>query len=54
MFSQYGEVMKVRIKRNGQTRRTLMYGFVIMSSPDEARRAREALHGIRYMGRDMR
>jgi RNA recognition motif-containing protein len=54
MFAPFGKIVKIRIKRSGATRRTLMYGFVIMSSAEEAQRAKDALHGRRYMGRDMR
>jgi RNA recognition motif-containing protein len=54
MFAPFGEIVKIRIKRSGATRRTLMYGFVIMSSGEEAHHAKDTLHGRRYMGRDIR
>lgn len=54
LFAPFGQIVKIRIKRSGLTRRTLMYGFVIMSTAEEAKNARDALHGHRYMGRDMR
>jgi len=48
LFSNYGDVKDVRIiERKG-------FGFVEMSSPEEAEKAKEALNETVYEGRTMR
>jgi len=48
LFSNYGEVKEVRIiERKG-------FGFVEMSSPEEAEKAKEALNETEFEGRTMR
>lgn len=48
LFSHYGEVKEVRIiERKG-------FGFVEMSSPEEAEKAKEALNETVFEGRTMR
>jgi RNA recognition motif-containing protein len=48
LFSNYGDVKEVRIiERKG-------FGFVEMSSPEEAEKAKEALNETVYEGRTMR
>jgi RNA recognition motif-containing protein len=48
LFSNYGEVKEVRIiERKG-------FGFVEMSSPEEAEKAKEALNETVFEGRTMR
>lgn len=54
LFSQYGRVMRTRIKRSDKNGRTLMYGFVDMERLDDANRCIKALHGSRFQGRDIR
>lgn len=54
LFSRFGYVLKTRIKRSERDTRTLMYGFVVMQKLEEAQRAVEALHGFRFLGRDIR
>ncbi len=54
LFSRFGYVLKTRIKRSERDSRTLMYGFVVMQKLEEAQRAVEALHGYRFLGRDIR
>ncbi len=48
LFSQYGEVKSVRIIGSRG------FGFVEMGSPEEARRAMEALNGQEFLGRTLR
>jgi RNA recognition motif-containing protein len=48
LFSNYGDVKEVRIiERKG-------FGFVEMSSPEEAEKAKEALNETVFEGRTMR
>ena len=48
LFSTYGEVKEVRIiERKG-------FGFVEMSSPEEAEKAKEALNETEFEGRTLR
>ena len=54
LFSNYGPVTDVRVKRSDRGNRTLMYGFVRMAELDHAAKAAAELHGKLYMGRKMR
>lgn len=46
-FSQYGTVVSVRVLEGKG------FGFVEMSSPEEAEKARSALKGVDLMGRPL-
>jgi len=48
LFSKYGEVKQVNIIEGRG------YGFVEMSSPAEAEKAKEALNGTDFEGRTMK
>lgn len=57
LFSKFGKVLKVRIKRSGaglNGGRTLMYGFVEMAELTDAESATQKLNSMRHMGRDIR
>jgi len=47
LFSQYGTVVSVRVLEGKG------FGFVEMSSPEEAEKARSALKGVDRMGRPL-
>lgn len=48
LFSQYGDVKSVKIIGDKG------FGFVEMSSPEEAEKAKEALNETEFVGRTMR
>ena len=48
LFSEYGEVVSVKSFQDKG------FGFVEMSSPEEAKKALEALNGKEFLGRDMK
>lgn len=54
LFSAYGPVFEVRVKRSDRGNRTLMYGFVRMEVLQHAAQAAAELHGKLHMGRKMR
>jgi RNA recognition motif-containing protein len=54
LFSQFGRVLRARIKKSDKDGRTLMYGFVDMENVHEAEKAVAQLHGSRFQGRDIR
>lgn len=54
LFSNYGRVMRTRIKRSDKNGRTLMYGFVDMERLEDAKESIKALHQSRFQGRDIR
>ncbi|CAM9600875.1 unnamed protein product [Ascophyllum nodosum] len=53
-FQQHGRVMSVSIKRDRATGKNLGYGFVKLSSHQEARAAKEAMQGVELGGRRVR
>jgi RNA recognition motif-containing protein len=53
LFSQYGEVVSVRIIKDKESRRSKGYGFVEMSNDDEANAAINALNGIEHFERNI-
>ena len=48
LFAQYGEVKQVNLMEGRG------YGFVEMSSPEEAMKARDALNGADFKGRKLK
>jgi RNA recognition motif-containing protein len=48
LFAQYGEVKQVNLMEGRG------YGFVEMSSPEEAMKARDALNGTDFKGRTLK
>jgi RNA recognition motif-containing protein len=54
LFNQYGHVQHVRIVRNDSNTRSLMFGFVTLSSIHEAREIERLLNNHMFMGRRMR
>lgn len=54
LFDQYGHVQHVRIVRNDSNTRSLMFGFVTVGSPHEAREMERLLNNHLFMGRRMR
>ena len=53
IFSEYGEVVSSKIILDRETNRSRGFGFVEMSSDDEAKAAIEALSGKELNGRTM-
>ena len=53
LFGRYGEVVDVRIITDRDSGRSKGFGFVEMSSDDEAKAAIEALSGKELNGRTM-
>lgn len=54
LFSQYGPVVDVKIKRNNTTGKTLSYGFVTFANDECATAALENLNGYSFFGRNLR
>lgn len=54
LFDQYGSVEDVRIIKNDTGTRSLMFGFVTMSSVHEAREMEKLLNNHMFMGRRIR
>jgi hypothetical protein len=54
LFSQYGTVDNCRIVRNDNKNRSLMFGFVCMSSEKEAQAVAKLLHNQTFLGRAMK
>ncbi len=54
LFSQYGRVESCRIVMNDSQTKSLMFGFVCLSSPQEAATAARVLHNHPFMGRNMK
>lgn len=52
-FSQFGTVVDVRLITDKMTGRAKGFGFVEMSSADEAQKAIEGLHGKDFQGRNL-
>ena len=53
LFGQHGAVTKAQVITDRDTGRSRGFGFVEMSSADEARAAIEALNGKNVDGRDL-
>lgn len=53
LFSQYGEVVSVRIIKDKETRRSKGYGFVEMLNDNEANAAINALNGTNHYERNI-
>jgi RNA recognition motif-containing protein len=51
LFRPFGEVTKVRIIKDKETKRSKGYGFVEMPNDEEGRKAIEALNGSTQMNR---
>lgn len=54
LFSTYGHVVEVKIKRNNTTGKTLSYGFVTFLTDESAALAMEHLNGYSFFGRNLR
>lgn len=52
-FEQYGNVTSANIIKDRDTNRSKGFGFVEMSSSEEAKTAISSLHGSDYQGRAM-
>ena len=53
-FGTYGEVVSVNLITDRESGRPKGFGFVEMSSPEEAQAAKEALDGTELEGRTLR
>ncbi len=53
LFAAHGEVKKAQVITDRDTGRSRGFGFVEMSSDDEAKAAIEALNGRNHDGRDL-
>lgn len=51
LFKPFGEVTKVRIIKDRETKKSKGYGFVEMPNEEEAKKAIEALNGSTQMDR---
>ncbi len=54
LFSEFGAVESVRIIRGGHRKRSLTFGFVTMSSPQEAREMANLFNRHMFMGRNIK
>ncbi len=54
LFDNYADVTHVRIVRNAENNRTLMFGFVTLSTVNEAKEMSKLLTGQLFMGRKLR
>jgi RNA recognition motif-containing protein len=54
LFSEYGRVEAVRIVQNVEKTKSLMYGFVTMSSHAEACQIVDLMDGHLFMGRKIK
>lgn len=53
-FSQFGNVDSAEVMRDKFTGRARGFGFVIMSTPEEAQAAIEKTEGVEFMGRPLK
>lgn len=54
LFAQYGTVVKINVVYDGYTHKSRGFGFVEMSSPEEALESLEKLNDVPLMGRNLR
>lgn len=54
LFSRYGEIYEIRLKKDPNTQRNLSYGFVKFVVPACAAMAKQELNGYLLHGRAMR
>lgn len=54
VFADYGEVKRVYLPVDRETKRMRGFGFVEMSNDDEEEKAIETLDGAQWMGRQMK
>jgi len=54
LFSEYGEVISVKLIKDRETGRAKGFGFVEMANDDEASKAIESLDGSDLEGRNMK
>jgi RNA recognition motif-containing protein len=54
VFSQFGEVVEIKIMRSEETLRNLSYGFLKFANPANAKKAMNALDGSLFCGRHLR
>lgn len=54
LFSPYGPILDVKIKRNSNTGKTLSYGFVTFSTELSATEALKNLNNAMFCGRKLR
>ncbi len=54
VFSEYGEVVSVKIVKDRETGRAKGFGFVEMANEDEGEKAVEELDGAEVKGRNMK
>ena len=54
LFSQHGTVTRAQVITDRDTGRSRGFGFVEMSSDEEARAAIEAINGVNHDGRDLK
>jgi cold-inducible RNA-binding protein len=52
-FSAHGTVVEVNVLSDRESGRSRGFGFVTMSTPEEAQKAIQALHGSNLDGRDL-
>lgn len=54
VFSDYGEVTRVYLPVDRETKRKRGFGFVEMSNDEQEKKAIETLDGAQWMGRQMK
>ncbi len=54
LFNEYGEVNNARVMRSDDNTRSLMFGFVTMSSVNQAKEMERIFNGHMFMGRKLR
>jgi RNA recognition motif-containing protein len=54
LFQPYGCLLQARVMHNEHNTRSLMYGFVTLSSPEAAREMERIFDNHMFMGRQMR
>ena len=54
LFTGFGQILDVKIKRNNNTGKTLSYGFVTFANEEIANNAMKSLDGTLFCGRKLR